>query len=248
MSNLCKGNRNMNTEQPFEFEICANGVESCIEAQKGGATRVELCASIPEGGTTPSMGEIAQARQMLTNTRLHVIIRPRGGDFVYSELEAQRMMADISLCKALGVDGIAIGCLTREGDIDMEVCQQLMKAAQGMAVTFHRAFDRARHPQKALEDIISLGCQRLLTSGQASKAPDGLELLKQLNEQAQGRIQLMAGSGVNEDNILHIHQETGIRQFHFSARSPVSHDPEFGDRLLTSQQRVRKTIARLTIS
>lgn len=233
-------------DNKFQYEICANGVESCLAAQKGEADRVELCAGIPEGGTTPSMGEIEQARQLLTATRLHVIIRPRGGNFVYSDLEAGRMLADISLCRALGVDGVVFGCLTPEGNVDKALCQRLLEAAKGMSVTFHRAFDRTRVPQEALEEIIDLGFDRLLTSGQQATAELGIPLLKELHEQAQGRIALMAGCGVNESNIKRIQHETGIQQFHFSAREAVSHDPEFGDRLLTTEFRVRNTIKQLT--
>jgi len=165
-------------ESSFRFEICANGVESCLAAQQGGAHRVELCAGIPEGGTTPSYGEIQQARRLLTDTRLHVIIRPRGGDFVYTELEGERMLADIAVCQQLGVDGVVFGCLTRDGDIDFPLCQRLMEASQGMSVTFHRAFDRTRNPHQALEDIIWLGCDRILTSGQEPKAEAGIDLLR----------------------------------------------------------------------
>lgn len=231
---------------PYRFEICANGVESCLAAQEGGADRVELCAAIPEGGTTPSYGEIWQARRLLTRTRLHVIIRPRGGNFVYSELEAERMLMDIEMCRQLGVDGVVWGCLTHECDIDMSLCHRLMEASKGMSVTFHRAFDRTRNPQQALEDIIRLGCDRILTSGQKTKAEEGIPLLKVLHKQAQGRIVLLAGSGVNEENIRHIHEETGIREFHFSAREAVGYDdPEFGRRMQTTAERVRRSIERL---
>lgn len=240
------------SREEFRFEICANGVESCLAAQAGGADRVELCAGIPEGGTTPSYGEIKQARQLLTtgSTHLHVIIRPRGGDFVYSSLEAERMMTDIEVARDLGADGVVFGCLTPDGDVDMPLCSRLMKASEGLSVTFHRAFDRCRQPKKALEDIISLGCHRILTSGQAPTAEQGIALLRQLQEQAQGRIILLAGCGVNEKNIARIHQETGIREFHFSAREPFSagfdsievRDDEFGRRLVTTERRVKDTI------
>jgi len=237
----------------FQFEICANGVESCLAAQKGGAYRVELCASIPEGGTTPSYGEIKIARKMLTTTRLHVIIRPRGGNFVYSELEAERMLADIEVCRKLGADGVVFGCLTPDGDIDIPLCKRLMERAEGMSVTFHRAFDRARNPRQALEDIISLGCDRILTSGQQPTADKGTALLQELNKQAQGRIILLAGSGVNEDNILQIHRETGIHEFHFSAREPLEeagnttngNNLSFGNRMQTTVRRVQATIKAL---
>lgn len=230
----------------FQFEICANGVESCIAAQEGGADRVELCAAIPEGGTTPSYGEIKTARSLLTQTRLHVIIRPRGGNFVYSPLEAKRMVEDIAACRQLGADGVVWGCLTREGDVDMALCRELMDASRGMAVTFHRAFDRTRDPEAAMENIIALGCQRILTSGHEPKAEQGTDLLRRLHEKARGRIALMAGSGVNEENIVAIHKATGISEFHFSARVPTGYDdPEFGQRMVTSGERVRRTIERL---
>ena len=150
----------------FQFEVCANSVESCLAAQKGGANRVELCAGIPEGGTTPSYGEISVAREVLDTTRLHVIIRPRGGDFLYSPIEVKAMLKDIEMAKQLKADGVVFGCLTAEGEIDLTIMQELMKAAQGLSVTFHRAFDVCRDPKKALEQIIALGCNRILTSGQ----------------------------------------------------------------------------------
>ena len=134
----------------FEIEICANSVESCIEAQKGGANRVELCMGIPEGGTTPSYGEIKMAREVLKETRLHVIIRNRGGDFLYTKQEIQRMAMDIDLCRDLGVDGVVFGCLTAEGDIDLAANEYLMSHAKGMSVTFHRAFDRCRETRESL--------------------------------------------------------------------------------------------------
>ena len=134
----------------FMVEVCANGVESCLAAQEGGADRVELCAGIPEGGTTPSYGEIKVARRVLTTTRLHVIIRPRGGDFLYSDLEVERMAADIAVCRELGVDGVVFGCLRADGSIDVEKNRYLMDCARGMSVTMHRAFDRQSHPGRRL--------------------------------------------------------------------------------------------------
>ena len=205
----------------FQFEVCANSVESCLAAQKGGANRVELCAGIPEGGTTPSYGEISVAREVLDATRLHVIIRPRGGDFLYSPIEVKAMLKDIEMAKQLKADGVVFGCLTAEGEIDLTIMQELMKAAQGLSVTFHRAFDVCRDPKKALEQIIALGCNRILTSGQQPTAESGIPLLKELQEQAAGRIILLAGCGVNEKNIHRIASETGIREFHFSARISI---------------------------
>lgn len=209
------------------FEVCANGVESCIAAQEGGADRVELCAAIPEGGTTPSYGEIKVARRVLTTTRLHVIIRPRGGDFLYSDLEMERMAADIAVCRDLGVDGVVFGCLRADGTIDIQKNRFLMEQARGMSVTMHRAFDRAINPEQALEDAITLGFDRILTSGQQPKAVQGMELLSRLNKQAAGRIILMAGSGVTEQNICEIHETTGLKEFHFSARESFESGMEY---------------------
>ncbi len=278
----------MNRED-FKFEICANSVESCLAAQEGGADRVELCAGIPEGGTTPSYGEIKVARRLLTKTLLHVIIRPRGGDFFYTPLEMERMEEDIRMCRELGVDGIVIGCLTPEGEVDREKNQQLISLAKDdasswsasgkdlrpMTVTFHRAFDRTADPMKALEDIIYLGCDRILTSGQQPKAIDGTALLAKLEKrigelekskgkESQGghpthRLQLLAGSGVNEDNIREIFDATGIHEYHFSARVNVpsrmkhyNHEVYMGAKgadesnsLVTSAERVKNTIKNL---
>ena len=143
-------------------------------------------------------GEIAIAREVLTHTRLHVIIRPRGGDFLYSDIEIRTMLKDIEIARKLGADGVVFGCLTAEGEVDLPVMQKLMEAAQGLSVTFHRAFDVCRNPQRALEQIIKLGCNRMLTSGQQPTAELGIPLLEELQKQAAGRITLLVGCGVNE--------------------------------------------------
>jgi copper homeostasis protein len=204
----------------YKLEICANSVASCLEAQKGGAYRVELCAAIPEGGTTPSYGDIAVARELL-NIKLNVIIRPRGGDFLYSPLEHKIMLKDIEIARRLGADGVVIGRLTAEGEVDMERNRELIAAANGMSVTFHRAFDMCRDPFRSLEKIISLGCRRILTSGQRQQAEQGIPLLKELVRQAGNRIIIMPGSGINAQNIAAIARETGAKEFHLSARRPV---------------------------
>ena len=240
-------------------EVCANGVESCLAAQEGGADRVELCAGIPEGGTTPSCGEIKVARRVLTTTRLHVIIRPRGGDFLYSDLEVERMASDIAVCRELGVDGVVFGCLNADGTFDMEKNRYLMECSKGMSVTCHRAFDRAANPEQALEDVIALGFDRILTSGQQPKAEQGIDLLTRLNRQAAGRIILMAGSGVTEKNIHRIHEATGLKEFHFSGRESFESDMKYVNSNLymgrpganeaaldyTTARRVSDTIAQL---
>jgi len=205
--------------QKSKIEICANSVESAVKAQEGGAYRVELCAGIPEGGTTPSFGEIRMARQLLQETKLHVIIRPRGGDFLYTHLEQEIMLHDIKVARQLGADGVVFGCLTAEGEVDMPAMKKLMNAVGDMNVTFHRAFDMCRNPKEALEQIISLGCTRILTSGQEANAVKGIPLLKELMAQADGRIIIMPGCGVNPSNILQIAEETGASEFHFSGRS-----------------------------
>ena len=202
-----------------KIEICANSVESAVKAQEGGAYRVELCAGIPEGGTTPSFGEMRMARQLLQETKLHIIIRPRGGDFLYSQLEQEIMLHDIKVARQLGADGVVFGCLTAEGNVDVPAMKKLMNAVGDMNVTFHRAFDMCRNPKEALEQIIELGCSRILTSGQEVNAVKGIPLLKELVEQADGRIIIMPGCGVNPNNILQIAEETGASEFHFSGRT-----------------------------
>lgn len=204
------------------IEVCANSVESAVKAQEGGAYRVELCAGIPEGGTTPSYGEIAVARKLLTHTRLHVIIRPRGGDFLYSPLEEEIMAHDIDMATRLGADGVVIGCLKADGSIDTDMAGRLLEhVGKGMSVTFHRAFDMCCDPMEALEQIVGLGIDRILTSGQEATAEQGIPLLRQLVERAAGRIVIMPGCGVNAGNIEKIARETGATEFHLSARSSV---------------------------
>lgn len=242
------------------FEVCTNSVESCLAAQEGGANRVELCAGIPEGGTTPSYGEIRQARKLLSSTLLHVIIRPRGGDFLYSPLEMERMEMDIEMCRQLGVDGVVLGCLTKDGEIDMENNARLLARAKGMSVTFHRAFDHCQHPEIALEQLIELGFDRVLTSGKQPDAFAGIPLLRDLQKQADERIAIMAGCGVNEHNILGIYRATGVHEYHFSARIPIksemqqtnpyvymgNKEADDGIILRTSAKRVKETICALS--
>ncbi len=204
----------------YKIEICANSVQSCIEAQRGGAYRVELCTAIPEGGTTPSYGEIAVAREEL-DIKLNVIIRPRAGDFLYNEWEFRAMQQDIKMCKELGVDGVVFGCLTADGEVDMEKNRILMEEADGMTTTFHRAFDMCKDPFDSLEKIIELGFDCILTSGGRPKAEEGVDLLSQLVEKAAGRIVIMPGSGITEENIAMIAEKTKVKELHLSARLPL---------------------------
>ena len=208
------------------LEICAGSVESAIAARDGGAQRIELCAALEVGGVTPSAGLIAEARK-IEGVVLNVIIRPRGGDFLYNEYEAACMEQDIRTCKQLGVDGVVIGALTADGDIDTTLCKRLIAAADGMSVTFHRAFDMCRDPRKALEELISLGCDRVLTSGQAATAEAGVPLLKELVEQSAERIIIMPGCGVNSSNVASILESTGANEIHASARKSVGSGMKF---------------------
>lgn len=209
------------------IEICANSAQSCVEAEAGGASRVELCAGIPEGGTTPSYGEIVMAKRLTSYIDINVIIRPRGGDFLYTDAEINSMLLDIELCKQLGVHGVVFGCLTKEGDIDVPLMKKLIEAAKPLSVTCHRAFDVCRDPFKALEQLIALGCDRILTSGQQSDAVKGIPLIKELVAKAAGRIIIMPGCGVRDTNIVQIARETGALEFHTSARSIVYSLMEF---------------------
>lgn len=214
-------------EQTYKIEICANSVLSCINAQEAGANRVELCAGMPEGGTTPSYGNIITARSFLNKAKLHIIIRPRGGDFLYSNLELSIMQHDIQLAKQIGVDGVVLGCLDKQGNVDMKAMEVLMKEADGLNVTFHRAFDICKNYKKALEDIISVGCTRILTSGQSINAEAGIPILKELVQLSENRIIIMPGCGINSNNIKKIALETRATEFHFSSRIQIESEMKF---------------------
>ncbi|HEY3521390.1 MAG TPA: copper homeostasis protein CutC [Rhodanobacteraceae bacterium] len=199
------------------LEIAANSVASALAAEAGGAARVELCSALEVGGLTPSHAAIAIAIERL-RIPVHVLIRPRSGDFVFDDLECDVMQRDVEMCKSLGCAGVAIGVLTTKGDVDAARCRVLMDAARGMSVTFHRAFDFARDPERALEAIIALGCDRLLTSGQAADALSGTPLIRGLIELARGRITVMPGGGIDACNIAAIRDATGALEFHASAK------------------------------
>jgi copper homeostasis protein len=208
------------------IEVCANSVFSAIEAEKGGAFRVELCENIPEGGCTPSAGAIVTARKHLS-VKLNVIIRPRGGDFFYSEEEFEIMKQDILFCKEAGVDGVVFGILDAVGNVDIQRNIELLELARPMTATFHRAFDVTSDASKALEDIINIGFDTLLTSGGKLKATEGKQLIKELVEKASGRIDIMPGSGINKDNIVGMMEYTGATTFHLSARRPYPSQMKF---------------------
>ena len=210
----------------FKLEVIGFTIESCLIAQAAGAHRIELCDNPSEGGTTPSYGFIKAAREKLT-IELYPIIRPRGGDFLYSETEFEIMKADVQLCKDLDCNGVVIGILLPNGTVDKERCKQLVDIAYPMGVTFHRAFDRTIDPFKALEDIIAIGCERILTSGQKPSINEGMPLLIELVEQAKDRIIIMPGSGVRADNIVTLAKKTNAVEFHTSARMNTNSKMEF---------------------
>lgn len=202
----------------FVLEVIAFTHESARIAQRTGAHRIELCDNPGEGGTTPGYGLIKKVREDVS-IQVYPIVRPRGGDFLYSPAEYEIMKRDIEMAKQLLCDGVVIGMLTTEGEVDKERMKWLVELAYPMGVTFHRAFDRVKDPYQSLEDIIELGCERILTSGRKPTALEGAFLLKQLAEQANDRIIIMPGSGLRSDNILEIAKQTGATEFHSSARA-----------------------------
>ena len=208
------------------LEVCAGDIDSVIAAAQGGASRVELCSALGEGGVTPSIGFIRSALKV-PGIRVHVLIRPRGGDFLYTPQEVDCMVDDIVAAREAGVHGVVIGALTPDGEIDMNACRKMMEAAAGISVTFHRAFDLCRDPFKALEDIISLGCDRILTSGQAQTALEGKENLAELVKQADGRIIILAGAGVSQSNAAEILNASVTGEIHASARTSVESGMKF---------------------
>lgn len=200
-------------------EACCPSLEAVLAAGRTGACRIELCERLEIGGVTPSEA-LLRAALAATDLPVNVLVRPRGGDFVYDEAEVQAMLESIRLCRALGAHGVVIGALTPSGAVDLPVMRRLVAAAKGgLSVTFHRAFDETADPLAALEDVIALGCDRLLTSGHAPDAFAGRALIGALVRQAGGRIVVMAGCGVRPGNIGQIARETGAPEFHSSCIS-----------------------------
>lgn len=202
----------------MDLEICIDGPASARAAQAGGADRVELCANLAEGGVTPSLGMIRAVRAAF-DRGLMVLIRPRGGDFLYDADELAAMREDIRIARELGADGIVIGCLTPDGTVDRDACARLIEAAGPLEITFHRAFDLSRDLPESLETIAGLGIRRILTSGGAPDAPAGLAVLARLVEQAGPRLSIMPGGGVTPGNIAAIVGATGVHEVHLSARA-----------------------------
>jgi copper homeostasis protein len=206
---------------PISIEVCANSVASALAAQEGGAARVELCAALAEGGITPSAANIELAREQL-GIGLHVLIRPRGGDFCYDATEFELMLRDIAFCKRAGVDGVVVGVLSPDGNVDVPRACELIAAARPMKVTFHRAFDMSVDAFRALDDVMTLGVERLLTSGQRSSALEGRELIAELVRRAGNQLIIMPGAGINESNVRELIAATGVREVHLSGQKRIT--------------------------
>nr|WP_319555679.1 copper homeostasis protein CutC [uncultured Vibrio sp.] len=203
-----------------QLEVCIDNIESLHYAISGGATRIELCSSLALGGLTPSYGFMQQAAKLST-VPVYAMIRPRQGDFLYHQQEIEVMRSDIEAAYQAGLNGVVLGVLTQDGDIHIQYATALCELAQalGLGITFHRAFDQCRNAEQALEDVISLGCERILTSGQAPSAPIGSDVIKSLVEQANGRIHIMAGAGINAENVRALVGKTQVREVHLSGKS-----------------------------
>jgi copper homeostasis protein len=228
------------------IEICTNGITSSLNAQKGGANRIELCDNLLEGGTTPSLGMIEIIKKQLS-IDVFVMIRPRGGDFLYSDLEFEIMKNDILHCKEIGVEGVVFGILNSDGTIDKQRTLSLIEIARPMQVTFHRAFDRCNNLQQGLEDLIELGIDNVLTSGGNPKAIDSLPILEKLVQQAGNRINIMVGSGVNPYNVHHF-KNIGITNFHFSATTTTNSPMTFRSQAFDTTEQLSVSEFELKIS
>ena len=202
------------------LEVCIESAESAIAAEAGGADRVELCDNLMEGGTTPSTGMVALTLQRVS-IPVMMMIRPRGGDFLYTGLEYEIMLRDIEEAKRLGVHGVVFGLLTADGHIDKSRTAKLIQASRPLTVTFHRAFDMTVDPVLALEDLISLGVDRILTSGQESSTEQGMDLIAELVERAGDRIIILPGCGINEANIAELVSKTGVRECHVTGKHQI---------------------------
>lgn len=201
------------------LEVCAADIQSVEAAAKGGAQRVELCCALSEGGLTPSLGMIEEAFKT-PGIAVNVLIRPRSGDFLYSEREKEFMLRDIEVCRVLGVNGIVTGALMPDGEVDIDFCRRVTEASDGLHRTFHRAFDLCRDPRKAAADIAALGFDRILTSGQAPDAIAGATLIGELQKQYPSIVFIAAG-GINPDNAAEIIRRTGVTEIHASAKTTV---------------------------
>ena len=214
------------SENNYLIEIATSDFVTTKSAVEGGADRIELCANLAEGGTTASYGTIKQCREAFS-VSIFPIIRPRGGDFLYTADEFETMLQDVKLCKQLGCEGIVIGLLNADGTIDSKITSVLIESSYPLGITFHRGFDRCKDLFTALEQLIEIGCERILTSGQQPSVVDGVELVAELNKMANDRIIIMPGSGVRKENIKMLAEKTGCKEFHSSLRGKESSKMEF---------------------
>ncbi|MEW7007803.1 copper homeostasis protein CutC [Lentilitoribacter sp. EG35] len=198
-------------------EICIDSVEGVLAAKEAGANGVELCSALLEGGLTPSYGLVKRAVAVSGNVDIQVMIRPRGGDFLYTEEEFCAMKEDIMALKCLGVEGFVFGLLDADGSVDISRTAELIELSRPVAVTFHRAIDMAYDPLSALDTLIDLGVERILTSGHSPNALEGAPVIHQMVKRAKGRIRIMAGCGITPNNVVRILDETGVNEIHFSA-------------------------------
>lgn len=213
------------------IEIAANSYESAQIASQAGADRIELCSNLEIGGTTPSPGQLLCVKKHL-KIPVHALIRPRGGDFVYTALELEEIIESINFCRSIGVEGVVLGFLTPEGAVDIPTTQKILEHTQGLDITFHRAFDMVTHQDRALEAIIDMGFNRILTSGGKQSTPEGIKQIATLLHQADGRITIMPGGGVNENNIEDVIHFTGASEFHLSGKIVVKSAVEYRNKAL----------------
>jgi len=204
----------------IKIEVCADSIDSALVAQSVGACRVEYCNNLSEGGTTPPIAQIEIARKLL-QIKLYILIRPRGGDFLYNDVEFEIMKSDIHHCGKIGCDGVVIGMLHADGSVDKTRCKELIDTAHSysMGVTFHRAFDRCHNLFESMEAIIEMGCERILTSGGKDTAPEGAPVIRQLIQQAGNRIIIMPGAGITSKNAADLIKNTGATELHGTFRS-----------------------------
>jgi len=208
------------------LEVCCGSLASAIAAHEGGAHRVELCANLYEGGTTPSHGILELAREKL-GIKINVLVRPRGSDFVYNEDEMEIIRRDVAKCKELGIDGVVIGFLTPSGEIDTAKTKEIVELARPMSVTFHRAFDMCKDSYVALDELIEIGVDRILTSGQVNMAPDGVDLIAELVRKAGDQVIIMPGAGLEVENIAEFHAKVGAKEYHSTLWAKVESIMEF---------------------
>lgn len=215
-----------NTHSRYTLECCVDSTASAVHAKNGGADRLELCSNLVIGGTTPTLSLFRQIRETV-DIRIHVLLRPRFGDFLYSEQEQELILKEIDLFREAGADGIVIGCLKADGSLDCEAMKRLIDHSGTMSITLHRAFDMCRDPFHTLEEAISMGIHSILTSGCQPSCLQGIDLLRQLEQKANGALQIMAGAGVNENAVRRLLDETNLTAFHMSGKKIVESQMNF---------------------